>query len=316
MDDDTVTTLRNDSNSNVKPFIKWAGGKKQLLKEIKSAYPEELGTSIKKYAEPFIGGGAVLLDILSTYEIDEAYISDVNRELICTYATVRDDPKSLVSHLSDIQTEYSAMESGSQSEYYYGKRDLFNKLKNDSKPVADAELASLFIFLNRTCFNGLYRVNRSKQFNVPFGKHKNPKICDKDNIKNVSKKMKNVEIVCGDYKESRGFVDASTFVYFDPPYRPLTNTASFASYAESGFNDDDQRELAEYVKTLSRTGAKVLVSNSDPKNTDPADDFFDDLYQGNNITRVYAQRMINSVGDKRGKISELLISNYEFNRLS
>ena len=172
------------------------------------------------------------------------------------------------------------------------------------------EKAALMIFLNKTCFNGLFRVNKKGLFNVPMGAYKNPLICDEENLRAVSKKLKSVTIVCGDYKESARFIDENTFVYFDPPYRPLTETAGFTSYSENPFEDAEQIELANFVTEMSDRGAKVLVSNSDPKNANEEDDFFDDIYSSHTIRRIEATRMINSNADARGKIRELLISNF------
>lgn len=293
----------------VKPFVKWAGGKGQLLSEIRKTYPTNLGDNITKYAEPFVGGGAVLFDVLSNYPgITQVYISDINAELINTYTMIRDNCVDLIQRLQTLKAEY--MESAEQKEYYYQKRNEFNHLKVNGDVAENLEKAALFIFLNKTCFNGLYRVNRKGGFNVPMGSYKNPGICDEDNLKKISELLKKVTIVCGDYKESADFIDENTFVYFDPPYRPLTETASFTSYTEDGFSDDKQAELARYVKALTDKGAKVVLSNSDPKNTNEHDDFFDELYSTFNINRISATRMINSNAASRGKISELLIANY------
>ena len=166
------------------------------------------------------------------------------------------------------------------------------------------------IFLNKTCFNGLYRVNKKGLFNVPIGSYKNPLICDEDNLRAVSEKLQNVIIVCGDYKKAEEFIDEKTFVYFDPPYRPLTDTASFTAYTENLFNDNEQIELANFVDAMHARGAKIVVSNSDPKNSNTEDDFFDEIYKSHKIKRVGATRMINCNGEARGKITELLISNY------
>ena len=174
----------------------------------------------------------------------------------------------------------------------------------------DTEIASLFIFLNRTCFNGLYRVNSKGEYNVPIGSYKAPLICDEDNLRQVSQALSRVQIVCGDYRNSNFFVDSNTFVYFDPPYRPLNATSNFTAYTENAFDDKSQSELAEYIQELSDRGAYVLASNSDPKNINPEDDFFDDLYSRMRIMRISASRMINSNASSRGKISELLISSY------
>lgn len=294
----------------VKPFVKWAGGKGQLLSEIRKVYPPELGVSIKKYAEPFIGGGAVLFDVLSKYDLDEVYISDINKELINVYRTIKEKPNELLEILEELQTEHLSRGDDERKEFFYKNRDRYNELKISYDGSLDVELAALFIYLNKTCFNGLYRVNSRGLYNTPSGTYKNPLICDRDNIINVSKYLQKVKIVCGDYKESIDFIDGDTFVYFDPPYRPLTETASFTAYTEGLFNDENQRELAQYVRALSDKGAKVAVSNSDPKNSNSEDEFFDELYKDQNIARISANRAINSKGTGRGKINELLITNY------
>ena len=294
----------------IKPFVKWAGGKGQLLNEIRTKYPGGLGTKITKYAEPFVGGGAVLFDILNNYNLEKLYISDINAELINTYQIIRDKVIVLIEQLYKMQTEYVSKNTEDRKEYYYDMRQRFNHLKVNGDESVNIEKAALFIFLNKTCFNGLYRVNSKGQFNVPMGAYKNPLICDKNNLTKISEALKKVIIVCGDYKESADFIDSNTFVYFDPPYRPLTSTASFTSYTESLFNDDDQKELAKFVSLMTEKDAKVVVSNSDPKNSNTSDDFFDVLYSEHKITRVSASRMINCNSEMRGKINELLIANY------
>ena len=295
-------------NISVKPFVKWAGGKTQLLPTIHEAYPEELGRSITKYAEPFVGGGAVLFDILSTYHLEKIFISDVNAELINTYCIIRDDCDALISSLCEMKKKYIPKSNEERKELFYEYRTRFNDLKKSGEDRI--ELAAHFIFLNKTCFNGLYRVNRKGEFNVPIGSYKNPAILDEENLRNISHLLKDVEIVCGDYRESLDFIDEQTFVYIDPPYRPLSVTSSFTEYAEGDFNDDSQRGLAEFVRIIDKKGAKVLLSNSDPKNVNPEDEFFDELYAGFLIQRISASRMINSKGTARGKISEILVSNY------
>ena len=294
----------------IKPFVKWAGGKSQLLKEIHKQYPIGLGSVFTKYAEPFIGGGAVLFDLLSRYDFDSVYINDINRELINTYLTIRDDIDELVSMLSALQAEYLPSDTETRKDLYYKKRKRFNDLKmNKGYGENKVECATLFIFLNRTCFNGLYRVNSKGLYNVPMGVYKNPLIFDNDNLQTISKKLQNVIINCGDYRESDSFIDNKTFVYFDPPYRPLTETASFTAYSEGGFDDSAQRELAVFVDKQSAKGAHVIISNSDPKNTNSEDTFFDQLYGKHTINRIKASRMINSNGKGRGQINELLIVN-------
>lgn len=293
----------------IKPFLKWAGGKGQLLSQIQELYPFG-DTKIKRYAEPFIGGGAVLFDILSKYELDEVYISDINAELINTYRAIRDDVDGLINFLKPMEEKFIPMEIEERKEYFYKQRDRFNELKSKENNNVDFEKAALMIFLNKTCFNGLYRVNKKGLFNVPMGGYKKPKICDEKNIRAVSERLQNVNIVHGDYKQSESFIDSNTFVYFDPPYRPITESASFTAYTEYDFNDKEQIELAEFVNKINDKGAKIVVSNSDPKNTDENDDFFDEIYSSHSIKRVDASRMINSNGAKRGKIKELLISNF------
>lgn len=293
----------------IRPFVKWAGGKSQLITEIRSYYPEEFGRSISKFAEPFVGGGAVLFDILSRYDLKEVYISDTNAELIHTYKVLRDSPEALISFLLQFQSEYLPGDNDYRKEYFYEKRKRFNLLKaNESLSL---EVAALFIFLNRTCFNGLYRVNSKGAFNVPMGNYKNPLICNKENLIRVAESLNNnnVQIVHADYHKSEAFLDANTFVYFDPPYRPLNGSSSFTQYTENSFNDDDQKKLAEYIIKHSKRGVKFLLSNSDPKNTNPNDDFFDDLYSDFIVSRIPAMRMINSNPNSRGVINEILVSN-------
>lgn len=300
----------NKDKKIAKPFVKWAGGKGQLLTELQKMYPMNFEKNIIKYAEPFVGGGAVLFDILSNYNISEVYISDINSELINAYKVIRDKCDELVDRLEIFKAEYVST-SFKQKEYYYDKREKYNEsMQKTEKNIIDVEKAALFIFLNKTCFNGLYRVNRKGQFNVPIGSYKNPSICDKENLYKISKLLKNVTIVCGDYKLSEKFIDKNTFVYFDPPYRPLNKTANFTSYNAEEFSDDKQIELAKFIKISAKKGAKIIASNSDPKNINKDDNFFDELYTEFNITRINAKRMINSNASKRGKINELVITSF------
>lgn len=306
---DARKTKSVKSSSVAHPFVKWAGGKGQLLDVLKSNLPEGIGTKITKYAEPFVGGGAFLFALLSEYTFDEVYISDNNKELINTYSVIKDCCDELIQKLSDMQIQYSTCESEEEKQvYYYEQRNRFNTLPltSDTK----IEKAALFIFINRTCFNGLYRVNRKGAYNVPFGKHSNPTICDTENLIKISNVLKNVVMNSCDYHEVLNFADENTFVYFDPPYRPLNATSGFTSYTEEQFNDQNQIELSDVCKKLSGRGAKVMLSNSDPHNVDENDNFFDDLYSEFTILRVEASRMINSKASSRGKIKELLILNY------
>lgn len=293
----------------VKPFLKWAGGKGQLLPEIEKYYPFGDGKTTK-YAEPFVGGGAVLFDILNKYNLEAIYISDINPELIDTYLVIRNYIDDLILKLSVMQNDFIPLDAEHRKTYYLAKRERFNALKSNVHTGVNIEKAALMIFLNRTCFNGLFRVNKNGLFNVPMGRYKNPLICDEDNLRNVSDRLQNVKIVCGDYRESESFIDSNTFVYFDPPYRPITDTASFTAYTENLFNDTEQIELARFVDKIHKKGAKILVSNSDPKNSNTEDNFFDNIYSTHKIKRVEATRMINCNSEARGKIKELLISNF------
>ena len=302
------TRYAPSTDKSAKPFLKWAGGKGQLIKEIEKYYPFENG--ITKYAEPFVGGGAVLFDILNKYEVTEVYISDTNAELINTYRIIKEHIDELIRLLMKYQSEYLPLDTEARKEYYIKKRECFNDLKVNGNAQTNIKKAALMIFLNKTCFNGLYRVNKKGLFNVPIGSYKNPLICDEDNLRAVSEKLQNVIIVCGDYKKAEEFIDEKTFVYFDPPYRPITDTASFTAYTENLFDDSEQMELAKFVDAMHAKGAKVVVSNSDPKNSNTEDNFFEEIYKTHKIRRVEATRMINCNGEARGKITELLISNY------
>ena len=295
---------------NLKPILKWAGGKSQLLEEISRAYPDGFGKTIRRYAEPFVGGGAVLFDILSKFELDEVYISDVNAELINMYLVVRDQAEELINKLTVFQNEYRALDIDGQKKYYYNKRNDFNALISNGKSKTGIDSAALFIFLNRTCFNGLYRANRSGLFNVPKGNLTNPLICNEENIRLVSTALANVKIVCGDYSKSKSFIDQHTLVYLDPPYRPLKGRDSFISYTENEFDDTCQRALAGFIEEIDAMGAYIILSNSDPKNVDPEDDFFENLYADYDLQRINAKRKINRNAEHRGYIKELLIKNY------
>lgn len=290
-----------------KPFVKWAGGKTQLLEILRQKYPHR----IEKYCEPFVGGGAVLFDVLNTFRPETVLINDINKELINTYKQIRDAADVLIAQLAEIQDTYRNQSLEKNKELFYEKRSRYNELKMNGTAAENLEKAALFIFLNKTCFNGLYRVNSKGFFNVPFNNAKNPAICDEENLQECSRLLQNVEMLDGDYKNCRNFIDDKTFVYIDPPYRPLTQTSAFTSYSESGFSDKEQIELGSFIEELSQKGAHIVASNSDPKNTDANDTFFDDLYSSFRIERIFASRMINSKSDGRGNINELLITNRE-----
>ncbi len=307
--DGRMTRYAQPTGKTVRPFLKWAGGKGQLLPELEKYYPFAAG-KITKYAEPFVGGGAVLFDILGRFDLEAVYISDVNARLINAYRMVRDESNALIQLLAGYEADYLPLDAEGRRRYYTEKRDQFNRPAEAGEKNAALTQAALMIFLNKTCFNGLYRVNRKGQFNVPIGSYKAPLICDEANLRAAAEKLKNVQMVQGDYKRSAAFIDRRTFVYFDPPYRPITQTACFTAYTESAFGDAKQRELAAFVNELSGRGAKIVVSNSDPQNADESDRFFEELYAGHTICRVSANRMINSNSRARGKINELIISNF------
>lgn len=291
--------------TSAKPFIKWAGGKSQLLDDIREKYPEQ----IERYCEPFVGGGAVLLDVLANFHPKEVLINDINAELINTYLQIKTEVEELIAMLSAMQESFWAKSESDRKVMYLAKRKRFNDLKVNGDDEVNLEKAALFIFLNKTCFNGLYRVNSKGQFNVPIGSYKKPPICDSENLRKANELLQDIEIRCGDYSRCADFIDRNTFVYIDPPYRPLTATASFTSYSENEFGDKQQIELGKFVDEISAKGAKVVVSNSDPKNADESDCFFDDLYSSYTIIRVSAKRMINSKASGRGCVNELLICN-------
>ena len=294
----------------IRPFVKWAGGKGSLISQLTNFYPFELKDGmIEKYVEPFVGGGAVLIDILQTYNVKKAYAFDINKDLINCYNVIKNDVEALIKELTIKGNEYLQFEIDDRQKYFYEIRKKYNSYKLEKRN--DVKRASEFIFLNRTCFNGLYRVNKNGEFNVPCGKYKNPTICDEQNLRGLSKLIQNVEFEYGDYRKSGKYIDKNTFVYFDPPYRPLSITSGFTSYTKEDFNDDNQKDLAKYFKELDLKEAKLMLSNSNPKNINKEDNFFDEIYKGFNINEISAKRMINANAKGRGEISELLITNYE-----
>lgn len=300
------------ANRVAKPFVKWAGGKTQLINDIQKILPKYIYKRKFTYIEPFVGSGAVLFWMLNNFSnIKKAVINDINEDLISTYKTIASNPKELISILQTFQNEFHKLEGRdeAQKEYYYSKRDLYNKRKSDHTVQA-----ALFIFLNRTCFNGLYRVNRKNEFNVPIGSYKKPTICDKENILAVSQALQKVEILCGDYEETLDYADNNTLFYFDPPYKPLSETSSFNTYTKDGFNDAEQIRLRNFCKKLDILGHTWILSNSDVKGKDKNDNFFDDLYSEFNILRVNARRSINANPEKRGVLKELLITNQEMSQ--
>lgn len=301
-------TVRHEKEHKapLKPFVKWAGGKGQLVGELEKAITCGQKTP-KKYCEPMVGGGALLFDVLAKYDFEELYIGDINPELMNAYNVIKTNVNELVERLMEMQMCFLPMDENGRKFYYYSVRDKFNGTALSGSTAT--EKAAYFIFLNKTCFNGLYRVNRKGQFNVPMGAYKNPTVCDGDNLANISKALQKVTVVCGDYTLAKDFIDGDTFVYLDPPYRPISETSGFTSYNADVFDDGEQLRLAQFIDEINKTGAKIVLSNSDPKNVNPDATFFDDLYKSYSIRRVSACRMINSNAESRGKINELIISN-------
>jgi DNA adenine methylase len=313
----TNSIICNSSNSVnvIKPILKWAGGKGQLLEQIAKHLPQELiEGKIDCYIEPFIGGGAVFFWVAQNFDIRKFYLSDINQELILLYKTIQKDVNSLIEELKKIENEYLILNEEKRKIYFFNKRNSYNDFKNqiDLKNFERSWFtrSAEIIFLNRTCFNGLFRVNKKGYFNVPFGNYKNPRICNTNNLILASKLLQKATIQYSDFTQIQNLATPKTFVYFDPPYRPLTRTASFKSYSQFDFNDDEQKRLASFYQKLHHQGTKLMLSNSDPKNIDKNDTFFDELYSDFTINRIQANRMINSKTSRRGAISELLITNY------
>ena len=306
--------MGNDNKIKAKPFLKWAGGKSQLINTIDPYFlPYEIleTKKIKNYVEPFIGGGALFFYLMSEYKVKKSYISDTNEDLILTYNVIKKRPKELINELFELKSNFPS-EYEFQKKRYGDIRKRFNNLKNEldyGKCSKNHVLqAAYLIFLNKTCFNGIYRVNSKGEFNVPMGRYKNPSIYDESNILNISKLIKKTTIVNDSYEASKNHITNGSFVYLDPPYRPITET-SFTSYTKSNFNDTNQKQLANFYEKIS-VDANVLLSNSDPKNKDVNDNFFDELYGNFTIKRVPAKRFVNRDGNNRGPINEILVCNY------
>jgi DNA adenine methylase len=289
-------TSTTQKQAKCKPFLKWAGGKGQLIAEIDKRLPDGLRNgSIDTYVEPFVGGGAVFFHIAQNYPIKHFYLLDINQDLVNCYLAVQQNVKSLIAELRRLENTFLAKGKEQRKKFFYDTRFEFNKDRSSAK----------LIFLNKTCYNGLYRVNRKDGFNVPFGGYKKPKICDAENLKNVSEVLQNAEIIYGDFEECYKYIDNHIFVYFDPPYRPISSTASFTSYSKVSFSEEEQVRLARFCRQVNTKGAEFLLSNSDPK-----DGFFEKNYGGFTIERVKASRVINCKASGRGQIDELIITNY------
>ena len=276
----------NMKRVSIPTFVKWAGGKKQLLEQFNRFFPKK----INRYIEPFVGGGAVLFYVLKIHKPKEVFIFDINSELINTYEVIRDDVENLIKELHKLKQLHN-------KETYYKIRE------EDPKLLSKLTNASRFIYLNKTCFNGLYRVNSKGGFNVPIGSYKNPAIVNEEELREISKLLQRVKIKNASFEECLKYAKKDDCVYFDPPYYPLKKS-SFTTYTKGNFLDKEQEQLKEIFKELDKRGCKVMLSNSDT-------DFIKNLYKGYKAHIVKATRMINCDATKRGKINEVVILNYK-----
>lgn len=301
--------INRQVHAKAKPFIKWVGGKGQLIEQLDALLPADFGRwEDVTYIEPFVGGGAMLFYMLQKYpNIRHATINDINTDLTTCYLTVRDHPEQLIDSLRDMETAYMALPSEEErKELFMAVRKRYNE-----KGLDPIENTTKFFFLNRTCFNGLYRVNKRGLFNVPFGKYAHPAICNPETIRKDSELLQKVEIVNGDFETTLEHARGNTLFYLDPPYRPLSNTSSFNDYAKETFDDDAQTRLKAFCDRIDDAGFKFMLSNSDGKGKDAEDNFFDLLYESYVIDRVWASRSVNSNPSKRGKITEIVVHNYK-----
>ncbi len=299
-------------NTEAKPFLKWAGGKGQLLSQLEYHLPDDLKKQDFTYIEPFVGGGAMLFHMLQRFpNIKRAIINDINSYLITAYRVIKESSNELIERLAELEKQYNALDGDeAKKSFFLSARTIFNENELD-----DIDRTKYLIFLNRTCFNGLYRVNAKGKFNVPFGRYLHPTICNTELLKADSRLLNQVEVVIlnGDYNQTLNHIgDGLNFFYFDPPYRPLNATSSFNSYAKENFDDNEQIRLRNFCAMLSRRpNVKWMQSNSDCTAKNPEDTFFEEIYCDFNISRVRASRAINANPSKRGKLTELLIKNYE-----
>ena len=297
--------MKSEKIQRAKPFLKWVGGKTQLLPELEARLPQDFSRSVDVYAEAFVGGGALLFRLLSKgLRPGRVVVNDSNRDLANAWKVVQGHADDLLSALEGYAKEYRSLDCAMEKRgYYLAVRRAYNQ-GNLADAQPDVHRAAQLLFLNRTCFNGLYRVNARGKFNVPFGYYDNPGICDADTIGAASAALEGIEILTGDFAAAVAGADAGWFVYFDPPYRPISATSAFCDYTQGGFDDAEQRRLAALCRYLDGAGARWMLSNSDSP-----DGFFDELYRGFRIDRVQAARAINSKGNGRGKIPELIVTN-------
>ena len=291
-----------------KPFVKWVGGKGNLLNVLKDHLPNDFSSQNDvTYVEPFVGGGAMLFYMLNTFKnIKHVLINDINRDLIRCYMLVKDEPQTLIDLLKPLSRKYFELRDDARSSYFYEIRDEYN-----SRQLTENQRAAYLIFLNQTCFRGLYRENSNGGFNVPFGNYKRPNICNSDVIMADHEVLSKVDIICGEYKNVLEHLDevGYTFIYLDPPYRPLLGSDNFKQYSKSGFGDSEQEELKAFCDNLTAKHCNFLLSNSDSTNADGTS-YFETLYGGYIFDRVLAPRYINAYVEKREKLNEVLIKNY------
>jgi DNA adenine methylase len=295
--------------------LKWAGGKRQLIPQIDRFFPPELKEgSIRRYVEPFIGSGAVFFHVAQNYGPAQLVIADANHELIMAYRSIQRCVEDVIARLAEVEHYYLPLAEKERKRHFYEQRAAFNDARLRFVEVPDCwtdpERTAQLIFLNRTCYNGLFRVNSKGAFNVPFGRYKNPRICDAANLRAVSRLLQDTAIHNGPYHDCASLVDHQTLVYFDPPYRPISKTANFTAYSQQMFDDEAQIELAGFYRRLHERDARLMLSNSDPQNVDPDDRFFENIYHGFRLERIRASRRINSKAGSRGPVYELLILNY------
>ncbi|MDP3066837.1 MAG: DNA adenine methylase [Methanobacteriaceae archaeon] len=303
-------------NPKARPFLKWAGGKTQLLLELEKRLPSQILDEgvIPRYVEPFLGGGALFFYLKSQYTVEESFLLDANPELIMAYQVIQDDHRDLVDILREMETDHGEMTEEERKDNYYQIRDRYNGQMADTDyqnySPEWVKRSAYLIFLNKTGYNGLFRLNKSGRYNVPFGRYRNPTICDEANLQLVHEALQKTELLCADFTQAGEFIQKGTVVYMDPPYRPLNSTSHFTDYSASGFGEEDQKRLARFYQDMDQWGSYLLLSNSDPKNENPDDEFFDKLYQDYHIERVAAKRNINSDKWGRGIINELIVRNY------
>ena len=286
-------------NSQIKPFLKWVGGKTKLLSDIEKNLPKELKKRKFKYAEPFLGGGAVFFHLVQKFNIEKAYLNDINNKLINTYKDVRDKTPELIQKLKKLETDYYG--SSDKKMFFLDQREKFN---SSEKSV---QKSAIFIFLNKTGFNGMYRENSQGKYNIPFGQMKNPLICNKELLEKTGKLLKDKEIIFSSKSFEKVVVDdKGVFYYLDPPYRPISKTSSFTDYTKSSFNDKTQFALKKYCDKIDKKGSLFMQSNSYSE-----DGFFQKLYRNRKTNNLNVMRTISADGNKRNKVKEIIIKNYE-----